>query len=120
MAFAPERSAFPRAGPFLRGRRWRFLPQELRLDSCKRLLQLRYRKRGFDDGVGVERHRLDACPDNELGELWIVRGRLAADADVFSFLVADRDDVLNEPLHRGIALVVDIAHNLYIPVYSHC
>ena len=40
--------------------------------------------RGLDDGVGVERDGVDAALDEEAGELGVVGGRLAADADLLA------------------------------------
>jgi hypothetical protein len=41
-------------------------------------------KPSLDDGVRVERYRVDALLEQPLGKIWVIAGPLAADADVLA------------------------------------
>ncbi len=60
---------------------------------------------GVDDGVGVERHGVDALLEQPLGEVGVVAGALAADADVLAARLAGRDGGAEHELHGRVALV---------------
>src|SRR3954470_25001331 len=60
---------------------------------------------GLDDRVGVEAHRLDALLEEPLGGVGVVRGALAADADVLVEVAAGRDRARQQLQHGGVALV---------------
>src|SRR4029453_8057632 len=60
---------------------------------------------GFDDGVGVEGHGVDALLEQPFGQIWVVAGTLAADTDVFASGLAGFDRSADHEFDRGVAFV---------------
>lgn len=65
--------------------------------------------------VGVQRQRVDALLDEELGELGVVAGRLPADAHGSAGGVSLLDQLADEPLDRGSALVEQLRQPRIVP-----
>ena len=64
------------------------------------------------DAVGVERDRVDADVDEELGEVGVVAWRLATNTDRYTVLVRHSDEVLNRAKHGRVALVEEVGEGL--------
>jgi hypothetical protein len=62
-------------------------------------------KPGLDDRVQVERHCVDALFEQPFGEIWVVAGALAADADVFAAGFAGLDRGADHEFAGRVAFV---------------
>src|SRR5262249_26124778 len=60
---------------------------------------------GLHHGVRIQGHALDALIDEPAREIGVIRGALAADADVLALLAAGRDGHAKQRLHGVVALV---------------
>src|SRR5438034_10142885 len=59
----------------------------------------------LDEAVRIYRDRVDTTFYQERGELRIIAGRFAADADFAFFFVRGADDVVNHALYRFISFI---------------
>src|SRR5438034_11755981 len=59
----------------------------------------------FNKAIGVNRNRVDSAFDEECGELGVVAGRFAADADLAIFLVRRANDLVHYVFHRLVSLI---------------
>ena len=62
-------------------------------------------KPGFDDGVGVERHRVDALLEQPFGQIWVVAGALAQVPTYLPRALHAFDRGADHEFDRGVAFV---------------
>mmetsp|Transcript_46149 Transcript_46149/g.119750 ORF Transcript_46149/g.119750 Transcript_46149/m.119750 type:complete len:372 (-) Transcript_46149:323-1438(-) len=73
---------------------------------------------GGDDAVGVQGHGVDALVHEPLGQLRLVGGALAADADVLALLLGGLDEHRQALHHRRVLLVEVLRHQAGVAVQA--
>src|SRR5450830_1549245 len=79
--------------------------------------RLRHVPYHLDDAVRVEGNGIDAARNQELGEIGVITGGLAADAHLAAGLMGAGDETPDHPRHRLVPLIEEFGEFGRIPVH---